>query len=98
MPEAVISIELSCHIYGRVLVQVFKIDFAVACIWSMWDEWSSCSKSCGPGSKMAKRKIAEEAKHGGKACVGDSKREEQCNQVPCPGINSLSHHYFLNHV
>ena len=44
---------------------------------------------------MSKRKIAEDAKHGGKACIGDSKRKEQCNLGPCPGINLLTPHCFF---
>ena len=61
------------------------IHFLVDCNWSIWEEWSLCSESCGIGSKMSKRKFIQEAKHGGNKCTGDSKRKEECNLGHCPG-------------
>ena len=64
-------------------------NFLVDCNWSLWEEWTMCSKSCGAGSKTSKRKIIQEATHGGNNCIGDSERKEQCNLGPCPGNKEI---------
>ena len=61
----------------------------VDCKWSVFNDWSECSKSCGWGVKTSERKIIEASSHGGKDCVGKAKRTEKCNNQPCAGIRKL---------
>ena len=46
-----------------------------------WAQWSSCSQTCGPGTRT--RKIEVPANHGGLNCTGRDK--ERCNDRECPG-------------
>ena len=57
----------------------------VDCKWSVFNDWSECSKSCGWGVKTSERKIIEASSHGGKDCVGKATRTEKCNYQPCAG-------------
>ena len=58
----------------------------VDCVWSPFGNWSTCSKTCGSGERVAKRSIITESIGGGKECDGDSMKIEACNEGPCPGI------------
>eukprot|EP00933_Yihiella_yeosuensis_P057696 TRINITY_DN5769_c1_g2_i1.p1 TRINITY_DN5769_c1_g2~~TRINITY_DN5769_c1_g2_i1.p1 ORF type:complete len:1326 (+),score=179.83 TRINITY_DN5769_c1_g2_i1:153-4130(+) len=53
------------------------------CKWSNWDTWSSCTKTCGRGTRSRSRSIVVEAAHGGKVCTGGSKEDEPCNTHKC---------------
>jgi hypothetical protein len=62
------------------------------CRWSDWDDWSSCSTSCGIGTRARSRTIAQEAKTGGLACVGSFNETGSCaaqDQSGC-GSNELA--------
>ena len=51
-----------------------------------WDSWSSCSKSCGTGSKTRSRRCNFPAPaFGGQSCPGTSTSTENCNTRCCPG-------------
>lgn len=52
-----------------------------------WSDWTQekCSKSCGGGKMLSKRKCDNPTpKFGGKDCIGDSEKIEDCNDSPCP--------------
>merc|ERR1712236_130756 len=54
-----------------------------------WNHWSSCTKSCGTGSRDRKRKCDNPVPQaGGKPCSGNIKEQEDCNQNPCPGAGN----------
>ena len=57
---------------------------AVDSFWSPWSTWSSCSRSCGGGSRNRDRSctppIAE-----GRPCSGRAQDEEECGTERCPG-------------
>merc|ERR1711974_319166 len=57
---------------------------AIDCVWSQWARWSSCSKSCGGGTKTRSRGKEMQAKYGGKECVGSSTFTNNCNTNSCP--------------
>ena len=62
------------------------IVFSVHCKWSKWLEWSSCSTTCGYGSRKRTRIIVVEADHGGKTCTDADSESESCRYGDCPGM------------
>ena len=58
----------------------------VNCEWSEWESWTDCSRSCGVGNRIARRKIGQVALDGGFDCSGNDTLTESCNSNPCPGI------------
>ena len=47
--------------------------------WSLWGQWSTCSKSCGPGEQERKRECNNpQPSNGGKQCEGDAKQTQSC--------------------
>ena len=58
--------------------------------WGEWLKWSPCSVSCGQGVRKAHRFCDSPIpKYGGAKCVGDSVKEESCNDGPCPSKSDL---------
>jgi hypothetical protein len=52
--------------------------------WSLWSEWSECSRTCGGGIRRSLRSCTNpEPKNGGKLCKGDRIRYESCNSHSC---------------
>ena len=52
--------------------------------WSNWGAWSSCSISCGPGTKEQTRVCDNPApENGGTPCAGSSSESENCNEQAC---------------
>ena len=82
--------------------------------WSSWSAYTSCSKTCGSGSRNYQRtRQCTNPKHGGNQCIGQSKETIQvhCFTRNCPGwsfmlnyttaiLNYLLHLYplLLNYV
>jgi len=58
-------------------------------VWSTWQNWGSCSLTCGTGSKMRTRLCDNPAPaHGGADCVGDDSSTTDCYLIGCPGKTS----------
>ena len=57
---------------------------SVDCLWAEFDEWSSCSKTCGSGEKSRRRSKVHEEENGGVPCVGNPIQTEACSTVACP--------------
>jgi hypothetical protein len=57
----------------------------IHCKTSVWSPFSSCSTTCGMGTKSRSRKVVTHAKHGGFICP-DLKQTRQClgNDIFCP--------------
>jgi len=56
-----------------------------------WTHWTSCSKTCGSGSRRRDRDCDNpEPAHGGKVCPGEFKEEAVCNTNTCPGDGGWS--------
>lgn len=55
--------------------------------WSDWEEWGTCSLTCGDGTKTRSRTCDNPApSNGGADCAGDAVDTEACNDGACPGI------------
>ncbi|XP_069698018.1 hemicentin-1-like isoform X2 [Periplaneta americana] len=53
--------------------------------WSDWSNWTSCSVSCGRGTRRRYRKCNNPSPaYGGKPCLGADGQQEYCNQPTCP--------------
>ena len=51
-----------------------------------WSEYSTCSASCGGGSKSRTRSYTNPVPaHGGKECEGETEETMECSTDPCPG-------------
>jgi hypothetical protein len=63
----------------------------IHCKTSSWSAFSSCSTTCGMGTKSRSRKVVTHAKHGGFICP-DLKQTRQClgNDIFCPVDCSVS--------
>jgi len=56
----------------------------VDCQWSLWEAWSTCSRSCNGGSYTRHRFEKVAAAHGGQACSGSADEDGVCNAQGCP--------------
>ena len=69
------------HHFTNVFVQ---LHYAVHGGWSSWLEVTSCSVSCGGGTKVLVRECNEPVPaHGGNDCDGVPYKVESCNTCPC---------------
>ena len=59
----------------------------VDCAWDQWSTWTTCSRSCGSGTKVRRRNVSTWPLHGGLPCPGVASELEQCNNDPCPSVN-----------
>ncbi|XP_025102599.1 A disintegrin and metalloproteinase with thrombospondin motifs adt-2-like isoform X5 [Pomacea canaliculata] len=57
--------------------------------WNDWGSWSSCSVSCGQGTRTRSRTCSG-PNACGRPCEGDSSSEEYCNLSACPAWGSWS--------
>ena len=55
------------------------------CEWGNWGEWSKCSMECGNGTQTSNRSKLRKAAHGGKDCIGNITKSQNCNEHPCDG-------------
>ncbi|XP_060552023.1 hemicentin-1-like isoform X2 [Ruditapes philippinarum] len=53
--------------------------------WSVWSDWSMCSRTCDRGTKYRQRRC-QQPRHGGATCRGDNKQIMDCYQEPCYAI------------
>ena len=62
---------------------------AVDCLWDTWNEWTTCTATCGGGEKGRKRAVVQEASGGGVPCTGPMNEFRSCNEDPCGMPDSL---------
>ena len=65
----------------------------VHCVWSEWSTYSSCSVSCGGGSKFATRTVLQHSTNGGKECSGQPIKSQSCETSKCPDRKYID--YFI---
>ena len=55
--------------------------------WSLWSNFSACSRTCDPGIKSRFRSCTNpEPKNDGKPCGGNPVEKENCFEIECPGM------------
>jgi len=59
------------------------------CIFSTWNEWSSCPMTCGGSQSSRSRVIESHAHGGGLQCEGTMLETHPCGEGACPGALSL---------
>ena len=67
--------------------QVLFIFDVADCVWGSWSA-DQCSKSCGVGFKILRRKVEEEAVGDGSDCSGEIFSVEECYLQDCGGGGS----------
>ena len=55
-------------------------------MWNEYGEWSSCTKTCGGGTRFRSRSKHIEDSNGGDKCTGSERQDEDCNNDECIGI------------
>ena len=71
---------------------IFHFIYLVNGNWSTWQDWNSCSVTCGSGSRSRYQECNNpEPAHGGSNCQGNDTEIESCSMKVCPGkfYNSL---------
>jgi hypothetical protein len=62
----------------------------VHCAVSKWGKWTSCTVTCGQGTKSRRRVVATQPLHGGHLCP-NLYEKQQCINIPCPVDCQLDH-------
>lgn len=55
--------------------------------WSAWSDFSDCSTTCGPGSKIRQRTCENGSGKEISGCDGESEETAQCNIKACSGTS-----------
>lgn len=55
------------------------------CRFEEWQDWKSCSRSCGGGSQKRER-VKDQPRDGGKPCKGPSEEVRECKSFACPTL------------
>ena len=77
------------HIFLKIMNKhIFKLIHVVAGMWSTWEQWTQCSRTCGLGKKIRNRNCSSPApENNGDYCVGLRSEVEPCLLEACtPGI------------
>ena len=61
----------------------------VDCVWGEYGEWSTCSTTCGGGTRTRTRSEGIPASNGGSPCTGPATQTGPCNRDACPGSKIL---------
>ena len=55
--------------------------------WGAWGNWSTCSVTCGNGTRYRDRECDNPSPSaGGDECDGNATENQTCNDQDCPGI------------
>jgi hypothetical protein len=72
-------------LFGRLFSYVEAVD----CVWGEYGEWSTCSATCGGGTRTRTRPEDIPASNGGGICTGSATETGTCNPDACPGSKVL---------
>ena len=89
--KLLLHLHLYCSIEIVYIIQtswdlLFGSLFIVDGEWSPWTTWSSCSATCGDGTRERSRQCDNPPPSlGGNDCAGSDSEVDNCNKEPCPG-------------
>ena len=90
--QYVISQKLSGFMHVQMVTELYSSPKLIVVNggWSSWGRWSSCSRTCGTGSRNRYRRCSNPPpRNGGRSCIGTSRQSTSCTIKPCPGKNEL---------
>jgi hypothetical protein len=65
---------------------IFHFIYLVNGNWGTWQDWNSCSVTCGSGSRSRYHECNNpQPAHGGSNCQGNDTDIESCSMKLCPG-------------
>ena len=59
----------------------------VDCEFEEWNQFTTCTETCGGGTQFRTRGTKVSASCGGKECKGKTKEERSCNNNECPSTS-----------
>lgn len=74
---------------ARIKIKSTFDNISVDGYWTDWNAWSTCTATCGGGTRYRERTCIE-PQYGGDYCLGDATETEACDSVFCPGLLSSS--------
>ena len=77
------------HYYIVAIHRLFSYIEVVDCVWGEYGEWSTCSATCGGGTRTRTRPEDTPASNGGLPCTGSATVTGPCNSDACPGSKIL---------
>lgn len=89
------SFDTAAMLYGRSLNIAHSVSYPkqtttilplvpVNCVWNAWVDFSTCSTTCGGGTKLQTRTAGDPERYGGDPCAGSVAQEVACNTEACP--------------
>ena len=84
-------INFNIHSFWDFLNNIFlNVVLLVDGNWSSWGDYSTCSASCGAGTKQRSRTCTDPPpSNGGSTCAGDSMETTNCDLGNCPSKNTF---------
>ena len=65
---------------------VLSLSNPVNGMWGDWNEYDTCSRTCGAGNQSRSRDCNNPTPdHGGLDCIGNASQTQVCNMEVCPG-------------
>ena len=85
---------INCQLWASnsplwVIIYLFSYVVSVDCVWGEYGEWSTCSATCGGGSRTRTRPEATPASNGGAPCTASATETGTCNPNACSGSKTL---------
>ena len=75
------------HTLGIIVRLTYGVLLVVHGGWTVWEDATQCSDSCGGGLKQQVRSCTNPVPQcGGDECDGEQKRNVSCNTQCCPGM------------
>ena len=68
---------------------LFSYVGSVDCVWGNYGKWSTCSVTCGGGTRTRERSKSTLATNGGAPCSGSATETNACNTEACLGSKKL---------
>ena len=75
---------LSCALFKFTNLPTSLVSVDGTCEFSVWSEWTECSRTCGGGKRARIRQCCDEEVDF-LECTGNVREIRSCQTLPCPG-------------